>query len=92
MGVTIRPATHKDEASLFALASVFPTPTPPGFETFREILRVKLADPRSAILVADSDGRLVGYASGLCHAPFYERLGDSSKAGYFKKYLGTAPL
>ena len=144
MGVTIRAATHTDEASLFALASVFPTPTPPGVEIFREILQVKLTDPRSAILVAESGGRLVGYLSGLCHVAFhsagarawvdeifvvpehratgigkqlmagfetwamgrvrvgcagdcgscfvYERLGYSSKAGYFKKYPGTAPL
>ncbi len=31
-----------------------------------------MPDPSSCLLVAEQDGRLVGYVSGYCHATFYE--------------------
>jgi GNAT superfamily N-acetyltransferase len=140
MDATVRPAKHSDEAGLFALTVLFPTPTPAGLDAFRRALQVKLEDAASALLVAELNERLVGYVSGSCHvtfyaagmtawvdeilvapdcrgkgvgkrlvsefetwstrqqcvlvalatrgaAGFYERLGYTSTAGYFKKYL-----
>jgi GNAT superfamily N-acetyltransferase len=68
---TIRSAAVSDRSALFELARAFPTPTPPNFEQFSRALDVKLPDPSSCLLVAEQDGRLVGYVSGDCHATFY---------------------
>jgi GNAT superfamily N-acetyltransferase len=71
MDVTVRAVASGDELELFDLASLFPTPTPSTFDRFRAILQSKLADPRSAIIVAVSDSRLVGYVSGSTRDAFY---------------------
>jgi GNAT superfamily N-acetyltransferase len=68
---TIRPAAASDRSALFALVRAFPTPTPPNSEQFSRALHAKLPDPSSCLLVADQEGRLVGYVSGYCHATFY---------------------
>ena len=138
------PATHKDEASLFALASVFPTPTPPVsrpsgrfFKSSWPILDLRswlrsravglsamspacvtsrsipLGQGRGSTIFVVPEHRATGIGKQLMAgfeawatgqgcvlvalatagaASFYERLGYSSKARYFKKYLGTAPL
>ena len=71
MDVTVRGATPDDELALFELASLFPTPTPCTLDRFRAILQSKLADPRSAIIVAVLDTRFVGYVSGSTRDAFY---------------------
>ena len=67
----VRRATVADEFALFALVSLFPTPTPPSRETFANALRVKLRDPDSFIAVAELGGKLLGYVSGDAHETFY---------------------
>jgi len=67
----IRPAAASDAGRLFDLVRAFPTPTPTTAEQFSESLRVKLPDPSSCVLVAEHEGRLVGYAAGYVHATFY---------------------
>ena len=69
--VAIRSATALDASLLFELVRTFPTPTPPTVEQFSAALDLKLPDPSSCVLVAEDDGRLVGYVSGYCHATFY---------------------
>ena len=69
--VTVRPAATSDGAELFALTSAFPTPTPSSIDVFRSLLPAKLADPRSAILVAEESDHLVGYVSGMARLAFY---------------------
>ena len=71
MDAHLRPARHTDEAGLFALTAQFPTPTPSDPEAFRRALRLKLADPASALFVAELNQQLVGYVSGCCHVAFY---------------------
>ena len=68
---TIRPAGTADASALFELVRTFPTPTPSSSEQFSKALHAKLPDPSSCLLVAEHDGRLVGYVSGHCHATFY---------------------
>jgi GNAT superfamily N-acetyltransferase len=67
----VRRATVADEFALFALVSLFPTPTPPSRETFAKALRGKLRDPDSFIAVAELGGKLLGYVSGDAHETFY---------------------
>jgi GNAT superfamily N-acetyltransferase len=67
----VRRATVADEFALFALVSLFPTPTPPSRETFAEGLRIKLRDPSGFIAVAELGGQLVGYVAGDAHETFY---------------------
>jgi GNAT superfamily N-acetyltransferase len=67
----VRRATIGDEFKLFALVSLFPTPTPPSRETFAEALRTKLRDPDAFLAVAELDGELVGYVAGDAHETFY---------------------
>ena len=67
----IRPAASSDASSLFELVRTFPTPTPPKSEQFSRALDAKLPDPSSCLLVAEHEGRLVGYVSGYSHATFY---------------------
>lgn len=71
MMATIRPAAASDATLLFQLVRMFPTPTPPSSEQFSRTLDVKLPDPSSCLLVAEREGRLVGYVSGYCHPTFY---------------------
>ncbi len=68
---TIRPAVVLDASGLFELVRAFPTPTPLNSEQFSRTLDAKLPDPSSCLLVAEREGRLVGYVSGYCHATFY---------------------
>jgi GNAT superfamily N-acetyltransferase len=68
---TIRFAAASDSSDLFDLVRAFPTPTPPRSERFPTVLKAKLADPSSCLLVAEEEGCLVGYVSGYCHATFY---------------------
>ena len=68
---TIRPAAAPDASALFELVRTFPTATPPSSEQFSRALDAKLPDPSSCLLVAEHEGRLVGYVSGYCHATFY---------------------
>jgi GNAT superfamily N-acetyltransferase len=67
----VRRATVADEFALFALVSLFPTPTPPSRETFANALRVKLRDSDGFIAVAEIGGKLLGYVSGDAHETFY---------------------
>jgi GNAT superfamily N-acetyltransferase len=67
----VRRATVADEFALFALASRFPTPTPPSSETFADTLRRKLRDSDAFVAVADVGGSLVGYVAGDAHETFY---------------------
>jgi GNAT superfamily N-acetyltransferase len=67
----IRSASVEDEAALFDLVRRFPTPTPPDFETYVEVLRAKLSDSMSYVLVAEADGVLVGYVASYMHQTFY---------------------
>ncbi len=69
--VSIRPAAASDAATLFELVRVFPTPTPATSELFGQALSAKLPDPSSCVLVAEHEGRLVGYVAGYVHATFY---------------------
>jgi GNAT superfamily N-acetyltransferase len=69
--VTIRRAVAADTSSLFALVRAFPTPTPPTAEQFARALDAKLPEPSSCLMVAEHEGRLVGYVSGYCHATLY---------------------
>jgi len=71
MEASLRAARHTDEAQLFALTNLFPTPTPSGVEVFRHVLHAKLADPSSSLIVAERNDHLVGYVSGSCHSAFY---------------------
>ena len=67
----VRRATFADEFRLFALVSLFPTPTPPARETFADALRIKLKDSDAFVAVAELGGALVGYVAGDCHETFY---------------------
>jgi GNAT superfamily N-acetyltransferase len=67
----VRRATVGDEFGLFALVSLFPTPTPPSRETFASTLRLKLRDPDAFVAVAEVGGELVGYVAGDAHETFY---------------------
>jgi GNAT superfamily N-acetyltransferase len=67
----VRRATVADEFGLFALVSLFPTPTPPSRETFANGLRVKLKDSDGFVAVAELGGKLVGYVAGDAHETFY---------------------
>lgn len=69
--VSIRTATTSDADPLFELVRAFPTPTPATAEQFSAALDSKLPDPASCVLVAEDDGRLVGYVAGYWHATFY---------------------
>ena len=69
--VTIRPAAASDASPLFELVRAFPTPTPPGSEQFSRALDAKLSDGSACLLVAEHEGKLVGYVSGYCHVTFY---------------------
>jgi GNAT superfamily N-acetyltransferase len=67
----IRLARQEDSSALFALVRAFPTPTPCSAEAYARSLDAKLADPHSCLLVAEHDGRLVGYVAGHRHQTFY---------------------
>jgi GNAT superfamily N-acetyltransferase len=67
----IRPATGQDSSQLFELVCAFPTPTPCSAEAYSRSLQAKLADPHSCLLVAEDNGRLVGYLAGHRHYTFY---------------------
>lgn len=140
----IRIPQAADAAALVELARRFPSPAPSTNEVLTDILRRKLSDPFSYLLVAESAAGVVGYVSGHRHAafyaggdtawvdeilveessrstgvgrllmaafenqatadgcklvslataagasPFYLKLGYATKAGYYKKYLGSA--
>jgi len=60
-----------DADPLFELVRAFSTPTPATAEQFSAALDSKLPDPASCVLVAEDDGRLVGYVAGYWHATFY---------------------
>jgi GNAT superfamily N-acetyltransferase len=68
---TVRAAEQTDEAELFRLVALFPTPTPPSMAIFAQVLMSKLADDSACVLVAVRDGKLVGYLSGYAHQTFY---------------------
>jgi len=61
----------KDAPAIIALIRQFPTPTPSSDESLLDILRRKLHDPFSYLLVAEDETGLIGYISGYCHAAFY---------------------
>lgn len=63
MDAHLRPARHTHEAGLFALTAQFPTPTSSDPAAFRRALKLKLADPVSALFVAELNRQLVGYAT-----------------------------
>jgi GNAT superfamily N-acetyltransferase len=69
--VTVRPVVAADAPGLFLLVKQFPTPTPCPAETFCVLFDSKLKDPRSCVIVAEQDGRLVGYVSGSVRTAFY---------------------
>ena len=143
--MTIRTATALDQDALFELVCSFPSPLLRTPDAYADGLRIKLSDPSYATLVAEDNGRLIGYLAGYAHrtfyaggsiawvdeiwvepdyrdrgtgrllmdafedwasrrgcvqvslatrgaAPFYEKLGYASNAGYFKKYLNAGSV
>ena len=143
--MTIRTATALDQDALFDLVCSFPSPSLRTPDAYADALRIKLSDQSYATLVAEDNGRLIGYLAGYAHrtfyaggsiawvdeiwvkpdyrgrgtgrllmdafedwasrrgcvqvslatrgaAPFYEKLGYASNAGYFKKYLNAGSV
>ncbi len=71
MSVTVRRVVGADAPALFLLVKQFPTPTPCPEGTFVLLLEAKLKDPGACVIVADSEGELVGYVSGSVRTAFY---------------------
>ena len=71
MPTTVRAGRSEDRVSLFSLTSQFPTPTPCPYESFCALLESKLDDDSACIIVAEQDGRLIGYVSGSVRTAFY---------------------
>ena len=67
----IRPATGAHRSPLFELVRAFPTSTPCSADAYSRALQAKLAAPDSCLLVAEENGRLVGYLAGHRHETFY---------------------
>ncbi|MGP9843603.1 GNAT family N-acetyltransferase [Brachybacterium sp. 107] len=67
----IREARVDDEAELWPMASALATSYEPTQERFRIGLRGIIEDPHATVLVADQNGRLVGYVHVLVHDAFH---------------------
>jgi GNAT superfamily N-acetyltransferase len=69
--MTIRIATALDQAALFDLVRLFPSPSTRTPDSYADALRIKLSDESYATLVAEDEDRLIGYLAGCAHRTFY---------------------
>jgi GNAT superfamily N-acetyltransferase len=67
----VRPVRSEDASPLFLLTSQFPTPPPCSEDVFSRLLEAKLQDPGACVLVAEHEGKLIGYVSGSARTAFY---------------------
>jgi GNAT superfamily N-acetyltransferase len=67
----IRTATMEDADHLGPLAAELSTSFQVRDEAFRRSLAACLDDPACCVLVAEADGRIVGYLLGFDHLTFY---------------------
>jgi hypothetical protein len=67
----VRQIRSDDQISLRSLTSQFPTPTPCPKDVFGCLFDAKLVDPTACVLVAENDGKLLGYVSGSSRTAFY---------------------
>ena len=67
----VRKARYDDLDAVFTLALDFPSPIDIDKITFSETWSSKLEDKNSFVGVAEQDDRIVGYAAGCMHIPFY---------------------
>ncbi len=69
--VIIRPARSSDENDLFPLVKAFASSFTPDPEAFRESFGRILNQEDALLLVADLDGRLLGYCLSFDHLAFF---------------------
>jgi GNAT superfamily N-acetyltransferase len=67
----IRAAVLTDADGLFLIALAFATSFTPERASFDATLRDVLGDTSARLLVADSEGQIVGYLLGFDHGAFY---------------------
>ena len=69
--ILIRPASPADADELFMLAGKLATSAVVERGAFEAVLAEIVADARQRLLVAELDGRLVGYVHALVHPAFH---------------------
>lgn len=69
--VLIRPAAPQDADAVLPLAVELATSARPTPEGFAAMYRTILTDPRCLLLVAETEGRVVGYLSASVRATFH---------------------
>ena len=70
-GVIIRPATPGDGEAIFPLVERFATSFDVQKSAFRASLPNILADASACLLIAETDGALLGYLLGFDHLAFF---------------------